>query len=86
MYIYSCHDYIPNIWCMTLRPAKLLLVDYFSRAIWYQMGDFDHIDIGGKGYVTVDDIKQVRVLLVCCVCVCVDMCAYYSNMWHTYMC
>jgi len=39
------------------RPAKLLLVDYFSKAIWYQMGAFKDIDVDNKGHVSAADVK-----------------------------
>lgn len=38
------------------RPAKLALVDYFSKAIWYQMGSLQDMDKDGKGYLTQEDV------------------------------
>eukprot|EP00961_Rhodomonas_salina_P289652 3913760-Rhodomonas_salina.3 len=40
------------------RPAKLLLVDYFSKSIWYQLGTFEQLDEGHKGFISRDDVLQ----------------------------
>lgn len=40
------------------RPAKLLLVDYMSKAILFQLGGFKEIDADDKGFINKDDITR----------------------------
>mmetsp|Transcript_43478 Transcript_43478/g.137508 ORF Transcript_43478/g.137508 Transcript_43478/m.137508 type:complete len:240 (-) Transcript_43478:132-851(-) len=40
------------------KPAKLALVDYYSKAIWYQMGKFDEIDVDQKGFISREDVVR----------------------------
>ncbi len=38
------------------RPAKLALVDYWSKAVWYQLGSMARLDPDGQGYLTRDHV------------------------------
>ena len=40
------------------RPLKMLLVSYFSRAVWYEVGKFDNLDSHKKGYLTKLDVTN----------------------------
>ena len=41
------------------QPLKYILVSYFSKAIYYEIGDFDTFDRLHKGYLTKSDIKTM---------------------------
>jgi len=40
------------------RPAKLLLVDYFSKSTWGHLGSFEALDASGKGVIDRDDLMR----------------------------
>lgn len=40
------------------RPAKLLLVDYFSKSIWFSLGNFEELAQPGAAEITRDDVAS----------------------------